>query len=276
MTATRSNVESSQINLIHKPKVFGKLTALNTDFLDNERNVGCKLLYAVIYDYHLFYQKLNAAKADIILNRKFVDDADSFIKQLAVIDAKGGSPALLMPRALRESYIITYGGNCHFSGTPENTEKFMQIIRRNLYKHIIRLVNKNKDSVVPDSLVVSMAFDHLREIANKTVVKANALSPEPMDDIYSLLDRLVNDPLNMLWTVYATAKHAGAKGFFKQHSADEVMLNLIATINATVEDFVFLTDEEQESVVYYDINKACGFIEDNLGSETDLRLEFGL
>lgn len=276
MAATRSNIKESQINLIHKPKVFGKLTALNTDFLDNDRNIGCKLLYAVIYDYHLFYQTLNAPKVDIIINKKFVDEADTFIKQLAVIDAKNGSPALLIPRALRESYIKTHGGNCHFSGTPENTEKFMQIIRRNLYKSLLPLINKNQDSVVPDSLVVSMAFDSLREAANKTVVKANALSHEPIDGIYNLLDRLVNEPLNMLWKVYASAKHTGTKGMLNQHSADEVMLGLIAKINADIEGFVFPAEDEREKTRLFDANKDCGFIKSILGSEIDLRPKFGL
>lgn len=276
MKATRSNVKESQITLIHKPKIFGRLATLNTDFLDSERNVGCKLLYAVIYDYYLFHQTLDVTKADIILSRKFIDDADTFIKQLGVIDTKGGSPALLIPRPLRETYINTYGGNCHFAGTPENTEKFMQIIRRNLYKYIHPLINKKKDTVVPESLVVSMAFDNLREAANKIVVKANAISPNATEDVYGLLDRLVNNPMNQLWFVYAAAKHAGAKGFFKQQPADEIMLNIINTINTDVENFVFITDEEYNKNRHYDINKAFGFIAGFLNNNDGLRNKFGL
>lgn len=276
-------VDKSNIVLMHKPKIFGKSQTIDTSFLNNKLNVGCKLQYAVACDYLSFLKTLQLSKPKLVAAQNLINNADSLIKQLGVIHARGNTQELLLSRELRAWHIEMYGGTAHFAGTPENTEKFLIIIRTRIYKQLRAAVAaKHKAGtkvLVPSDLLASMAFDNLKEAAVKVVVKANALSPSPIEDVYGvydLIDKLVNQPLDRLCSIYAWAKHIGATCFASQKSADNVLTDCITDILENITNFVFLTDKEIAHLNYYDINRAFGFIKNATSCDALLEHRFGI
>ena len=223
-----------KLKLKHKPKSFGGLVDINTSFLDKKPTI--KMMYSQIYDYTIFHKSLRGNKLDRSIAKELLKNADDLIKKMAVIEkntiSDEAQPHMDIPRSLRMRWGRIGEKTESLPITEKNIEKLLSEIRIEL--HILtrrELKRGGGKKYLPNRLLIINAIEETRSRASSLVNRINVSSLQPEDDIYRLVNDKVDEPLSMLWEVYATAYVDGIGSDAGEHSADNILNILLGYIN---------------------------------------------
>lgn len=228
-------ISNNQITLNYRPKRRFFPIAVHPKFLDDFYEV--KSIYAAIGDYYFFYRDMELTKSEKQHVKAMMGVANRAVRELPFTLKYSAEQlkrkSLYLPAAMISQVNTDWSEGIYVSVSEKGVLRVLRLICTEFHKAVVKKIQSSRRRVpdIPRTLVNRYKLEEMRDFCVGFLVKVNALPYQQYSDISDILDDIVHQNVDALWSTYSLAKKDGVSSFYDE-PCDGVLMRVIDRVEA--------------------------------------------